>query len=258
MSKDLKFFGAHRADGKPDDCVIAHIDDDGKITYEVQGNFAALFIAGINHANTNEKFREDLTKLAVATEMADDNISPEEAFKKIQEIKPITASNQDEVQGKTVKKRETLAGIHDEMDSKLVLVTYEDSSVDIELQGNKAGILVATIYSARKDPEGFEDTYQMLQKIADVNLEVFKHGGMKDCVVVSGTFHDILNDMCSKEDPVIKAIGLRKLIEQIEDQDDILEFLTRVKNEPDFPHKDDILQYATDKFRAKFSSGASC
>ena len=90
-------------------------------------------------------------------------------------------------------KRILVCGLHDPMNTHNDVVMYDNATVDIDIVGNKAGMILALCHQAKDNPENFEDVRDLLNKIANGTLDNFTGEGK----LIAGDFDSIFETLSS-------------------------------------------------------------
>ena len=141
-----------------------------------------------------------------------------------------------------------ICGLHDPQNTHIDIVSYDDNTTDIDIVGNKAGMILALCHQACNFPEEFQDIRNMLTRIANGVTDQFLGEGK----LVSGTFDSVFERLKNTENEEEKACGFREFIKALNDEDALLKLLSMIKQLPDFNHKNDILRIGADKLRNYF------
>ena len=142
-----------------------------------------------------------------------------------------------------------VCGLHDPMNTHIDVVMYDNDTVDIDIVGNKAGMILALCHQAKDNPENFEDIRDLLNKIANGTLDNFTGEGK----LIAGDFDSIFERLKNTQNEEEKACGFREFVKAINDQDQLLKLLSMIKQLPDFNHKNDILKIGADKLRSFYA-----
>lgn len=156
---------------------------------------------------------------------------------------------------KVEKIRETICSVDDPLKSGIDIVVYTDNTVDVDIHGNKAGILVSLIWNLKNNPEEMEDIEDKLNKVAEINLFISKHHVTPDKYeTVIGTIDDVYDTVRKCEDSRRRKNGFISCIDQIPNQDDLLKLLSRLQKD-DFEFREEVIAHGTEKLRELMKSG---
>lgn len=144
-------------------------------------------------------------------------------------------------------KRITICGLHDQYGTSLDFVTYDDGSINIDITGNRAGLILSLMHKA-KDGDEVDDIMDNLLNIAK-GYETVEN---KEGEFVVGSCEEILNKFANESDLKKKAIALNELVKNIRSEDELLYALTRIKTMPDFEHKDNIIKRGVARLKNGF------
>lgn len=134
-------------------------------------------------------------------------------------------------------KRITLCGLRDRYGTSLDFVTYNDGSINIDIKGNRAAMVLSLMQKAKEGDE-VDDMIDNLLKIAK-GYETVEN---KEGEFIVGTCEEVLNKFTNESDLKKKAIALNELVKNIHNEDELLYALSKIKAMPDFEHKDDIIR----------------
>lgn len=140
--------------------------------------------------------------------------------------------------------RQRISLINDPERSGIDVVVYADKSVDVEIHGNKAVALKCLIDDVKKHPEEMEDTEELLERVAQINILKFKYGDKTDKYgVVAGSLDDTYKEVRQHADPEERKVGIMSLIDQVPNEDELLAFLSKIQQDETLEYKKEILEY---------------
>ncbi len=144
--------------------------------------------------------------------------------------------------------RQRISLINDPQRSGIDIVVYADKSVDVEIHGNKAIALKCLIDDVKNHPEEMEDIQELLERVGQINLLKFKYGDNTDKYgVVAGSLDDAYKEVRQHADPEERKVGIMSLIDQVRNEDELLEFLSKIQQDETLEYKKEILDYGAKK-----------
>lgn len=160
------------------------------------------------------------------------------------------------MEGKEEKKRLRVSSLKDEQDTGIDIVIYTDNTVNLEFRGNAPKMLLCIIRDANKKMETLTNMVQNLSAMAEVNDRIFR-GESIDDEFMCGTTEDIIKDIFEEKDTLKKVVMIKAFIDQVNDQDQLLKFLSRLKDSEDFFGKSKMLEYGSEKLKFLVGNGRS-
>ena len=270
MSTRFKFLGTYRRDGLPDDFVAAVSTDDGKLQFEMQGDFAGLILQAIELAQKNPRFIVEmkemsekyritnmgLTKVQVKKDTAVDIIRKimDEGPEKEEAIAKLEGTYTD----KKVASRNAVIQLNDPVHSSVNIVIYEDKTVDVEITGNKAEILQFLIETSFSNPAEARSYLKVFEGVSQAILSVAVYGVPNQAEAFTGSIEEVTDKILETANPETKAEYLKMLIDNIEKEDHLLTLLSKIKGASEFPNKQETIEYGQHVYARKYKPKGSC